>query len=72
MGMGSVGKEVCKKAKAFGMKVYGFDIKKDEAFINKYKINFTPNFKSILSEIDYISLNMPLNNSQNTLSTSKY
>ena len=63
MGMGSVGKEVCKKAKAFGMKVYGFDIKKDEAFINKYKINFTPNFKSILSEIDYISLNMPLNNS---------
>lgn len=63
MGMGSVGKEVCKKARAFGMKVYGFDIKEDEAFINKYKINFTSNFKSVLSEVDYISLNMPLNNS---------
>ena len=63
MGMGSVGKEVCKKARAFGMKVYGFDIKEDEAFINKYKINFTSNFKSVLSEVDYISLNMPLNDS---------
>ncbi len=61
-GLGSVGKEVAKRAKAFGMKVYGHDICEDRAFTKKHNVNFTNNFKEILTEMDYISLNAPLTN----------
>ncbi len=60
-GLGSVGKEVAKRAKAFGMKVYGYDILEDKNFTKSYQVSFTNNFKEILPEMDYISLNAPLN-----------
>jgi len=62
MGLGSVGKEVCKRANAFGMKVYGFDIVTDEKFINDNNIHYTDDFKKVINDADYISLNIPLNN----------
>ena len=62
IGLGAVGKEVAKRAKAFGMTVYGYDIIEDETFTKNYKVIFTNNFKEILPKIDYISLNAPLNN----------
>lgn len=67
IGLGSVGKEVCKRASAFGMNVYGYDIVEDEKFNRKFKINFTKNFKNVLDKIDYISLNLPLNEKTNNL-----
>ena len=60
-GLGSVGKEVAKRAKAFGMIVYGYDISEDKDFIKSSQVSFTNNFKEILPEMDYISLNAPLN-----------
>jgi len=61
-GLGSVGKEVAKRATAFGMKVYGYDVLEDKTFTRNYKVNFINNYKEILNDIDYISLNAPLNN----------
>ena len=61
MGLGAVGKEVCKRANAFGMKVFGFDIVENEKFNLENNIHYTDNFKSIMNDMDYISLNIPLN-----------
>lgn len=60
-GLGSVGKEVVKRSLAFGMEVYAFDKYEDVDFIKKYKINFSSSLESFISKIDYMSLNLPLN-----------
>ena len=60
-GLGSVGKEVAKRAKAFGMTVFGYDILEDKEFIKSSQVSFTNNIHEILPEMDYISLNAPLN-----------
>jgi D-3-phosphoglycerate dehydrogenase len=60
-GLGSVGKEVVKRSLAFGMEVYAFDKYEDADFIKKYNINFSSSFESFISKIDYMSLNLPLN-----------
>ena len=44
------------------MIVHGYDLLEDKTFTKNYHINFTNNFKEILPEMDYISLNAPLNN----------
>lgn len=61
MGLGAVGKEVCKRANAFGMKVYGFDIVENKKFNQENNIHYTDDFKSVMNDVDYISLNIPLN-----------
>ena len=62
IGMGNVGKEVVKRALAFNMNVYVFDICKDHDFEFSEKIIFCNNKEELLSHSDILSLNLPLNN----------
>src|SRR5512133_3088871 len=61
IGIGNIGKAVTRRARAFGMKVYGTDIVPiDHVFIAETGIEMT-NLKSLLSNSDFISVNCDLN-----------
>jgi D-3-phosphoglycerate dehydrogenase / 2-oxoglutarate reductase len=60
-GLGSVGKEVSKRAIAFGMNVFAFDKQEDKEFLKENNIKFFDTIDEILPLLDYISLNLPLN-----------
>jgi len=61
IGVGNVGKAVIRRARAFGMKVYGTDIIEiDQAFITETGIELT-NLPSLLSNSDFVSINCDLN-----------
>lgn len=60
VGLGAVGKELAKKANALGMKVLGFDLHKDEAFLSKYnEVVFVDSIETIYKKADVISLHLP-------------
>ena len=60
VGLGSVGKELVKKALALGMVVIGFDLYINEEFLNAYpKMKFTKNINDIYRIADVISLHIP-------------
>lgn len=60
VGLGAVGKELAKKASALGMKVLGFDLHKDEAFLSKYEeVTFVDSIEAIYEQADVISLHLP-------------
>jgi D-3-phosphoglycerate dehydrogenase / 2-oxoglutarate reductase len=61
LGLGNVGKEVAKRASAFGMKIFACDIKTDEYFNSKYEVNFCISLSAFSKEIDYLFLTLPLN-----------
>ena len=61
IGLGNVGKAVIRRARAFGMEVYGTDIIEiDQAFITETGIEMT-NLPSLLSNSDFVSINCDLN-----------
>ena len=60
IGLGAVGKELAKKSSALGMKVLGFDLFKDEAFLLKYdEVTFVDSLDIIFQQADVISLHLP-------------
>ena len=60
IGLGSVGKELAKKANALGMKVLVFDINRDEIFLKQNNaITFVKNITDIFNNADVISLHVP-------------
>jgi D-3-phosphoglycerate dehydrogenase len=60
IGLGAVGKELAKKALALGMNVIGFDLFKNEAFLDAYpEMIFTENIADIYANADVISLHIP-------------
>lgn len=61
-GLGSVGKEVAKRAKCFGLKVKVLDKYLDENFVEKYDLNVCTNVATLLQHTDIISLHAPLTN----------
>lgn len=61
IGVGNIGKAVTRRARAFGMKVYGTDIVDiDHVFITETGIEMT-SLQELLSKADYISVNCDLN-----------
>jgi D-3-phosphoglycerate dehydrogenase len=61
LGTGSVGKEVIKRALAFGMNVIAFDKFRDEDFAKQYSITYCNTADELIAESDIISLNLSLN-----------
>ena len=59
LGLGAIGKGVVQRASGFDMRIYGYDIMRDDAFLNKYNVCFT-DVDTIIRECDFISLHLPL------------
>ena len=61
VGVGNVGKAVTRRARAFGMKVYGNDIiDVDHVFVNDTNIQMT-DLRALLSNSDFVSITCDLN-----------
>jgi D-3-phosphoglycerate dehydrogenase / 2-oxoglutarate reductase len=61
IGVGNIGKAVTRRARAFGMKIYGTDIIEiDPVFIAETGIEMT-SLQSLLSSSDFVSVNCDLN-----------
>ncbi len=61
VGVGAIGKAVTRRARAFGMKVYGTDIVEiDHVFITETGIEMT-DLDTLLAHADFVSLNCDLN-----------
>jgi phosphoglycerate dehydrogenase-like enzyme len=61
IGVGNIGKAITRRARAFGMKVYGTDILEiDPVFVMESGIEMT-DLPSLLSKSDFISINCDLN-----------
>jgi D-3-phosphoglycerate dehydrogenase len=57
IGVGNIGREVAKRANAFDMKVYGYDIVR----LEDVKLEYVDTIKDILPKCDVISLHLPAN-----------
>jgi D-3-phosphoglycerate dehydrogenase len=67
VGIGNIGKAVARRAKAFGMNIYGTDIVDiDHVFISESGIEMT-SLKTLLSQSDFVSINCDLNPSSHHL-----
>ena len=60
IGLGSIGKEVAKRASHLGFNIRAFDIKYDYEFASKYDIKYV-SLDKLLNISDIISIHMPLN-----------
>jgi D-3-phosphoglycerate dehydrogenase len=71
IGIGNIGKAVTRRAKAFGMKVFGTDIVEiDHVFISESGIEMTT-LETLLSSSDFVSVNCDLNPTSHHLINSK-
>ena len=61
IGMGAVGKEVLKKAKAFNMNAIGYDIEAYAEFAKVNKVKVASSLEELIRESDIISIHLPLN-----------
>lgn len=71
IGVGNIGKAVTRRAKAFGMKVYGTDIIEiDHVFVSETGIEMTT-LEYLLSNSDFVSVNCDLNPTSHHLINAK-
>jgi len=70
IGVGNIGKAITRRAKAFGMKVYGNDIVEiNHVFITETGIEMT-SLESLLANSDFVSINCDLNSASHHLMNS--
>lgn len=60
LGLGRIGKEVAKRAKAFDMNVCAFDLYWDDAFAKQYGVERKPTGEDVLKSSEVVSLHMNL------------
>ena len=60
VGLGSIGKEVVKRAQGFDMDIYGYDPYPDEAFCAEHSVKLV-SFEELLGLADIVSAHMPAN-----------
>jgi len=60
LGLGRIGKEVAKRAKAFDMNVCAFDLYWDDAFAKQYGVERKPTGEDVLKASEVVSLHMNL------------
>lgn len=60
VGLGRIGKEVVKRAKAFEMNVLGLDLFWPQEFVEQYKVKQARNYEEIFENCDIISLHTNL------------
>ena len=71
VGVGNIGRAVTRRARAFGMKVYGTDIVDiDHVFVSETGIQMT-DLHSLLSNSDFVSINCDLNPTSHHLMNAK-
>ena len=58
-GLGAIGRGVAQRAKGFNMDVYGYDIYRDDAYLEENQITFAT-VDEMLRTCDFLSLHMPL------------
>ena len=65
IGLGAIGVLVANDASALGMEVFGFDpyISVDRAWGLSTNVKQAKNLKSMLSQVDFVTFHMPLNDS---------
>jgi D-3-phosphoglycerate dehydrogenase len=61
VGLGAVGKEVAKRAFAFGMDVKAFDGRYEDEFLKQYSVQKFSKIEEAIKGADIISLHLPLN-----------
>lgn len=66
VGLGAIGKEVAKRARAFEMRILAYDLFQDETFAAGYNISYV-SLEQLLRESDYIALHLLLNESTHHL-----
>lgn len=59
VGLGQIGKELCKRAKGFGMQIIAFDLYPDERFAQSWGVRFGP-LDAVLRSADFVSLHAPV------------
>ena len=71
VGVGNIGRAVTRRARAFGMKVYGTDIVDiDHVFVSETGIQMI-DLRSLLSNSDFVSINCDLNPTSHHLMNAK-